>query len=106
MKTRFTIFLLAVAVVVLSACTGGGDEFVGKWQETRLKVHFLEITKNGSGFIVQMTGPYTYNKRFLTKVKEGVLVSDEIGINMIEHIKATDSLLVGGKTYTKVKPGA
>lgn len=111
MKKLLTGFTIGVMVMILAACSGGGGEFLGKWQNTKNKVLMLEITKEGSGFIVEETRPNfltgaVVKERSLGAAKDGILRFEEIGLAHLEYVKASDSLLVRGATYTRIKPGA
>lgn len=99
--------LACVAVVlILSACSQKGNEFVGTWQCVKYPNRTAQIERNGDSFILKDITPSMFTPgRMDTKVvpavyKDGVLViSGGFGTANIGYTKATDTLLmptVGG----------
>lgn len=107
--------LACVAVVlILSACSQKGNEFVGTWQCVKYPNRSAQIERNGDGFVLKDITPSMFTPgRMDTKIipavyKDGVLVvSGGFGSANIGYIKATNTLLMptigGALEYHRVK---
>ena len=98
--SRFAV-LIVVVMSFFIGCGKPGDEYVGKWQNTRNASDQIEIIRNGSNFLVKKTSRGFAGKEHTTTVpatvKDGILQSQSGPITAsLTYIKSTGKLTTPG----------
>ena len=91
-------FALLIALgMLLAACSDAGAQYVGKWQNIHNKNDVLDVSKNGSNFIV-----VTPVGSLVATLKDDILyVSGPMGQVGFSYIKESESLVGATGTYKK-----
>lgn len=98
-------------VWVLAACGNPDGEYLGKWVNTKNANDTLEITHNGTNYLVKETLPSFFKKgesdisNIPAVLKDGLLqVQTGVGAINIGHVKESDTLTMGGSVeYKRLK---
>jgi hypothetical protein len=101
MKLPALIFL----VLPMSVSAATGAELSGKWIHIKYPSWRVEISDNGSSFVVnELTEDNA--KKYVAKLVDGILVINvgACGINA-DMEKKSGNLLFGGKEYRRLKSG-
>lgn len=107
---RKTIFIFSVVMLlslVLSGCSQTGNEYVGKWVDTTTPRQTMEIKRNDSNFIVILRAPSFWDGEIEQKEVPGIYKDNSIVVSagrqaIISYVKADDSLLFVGKTFSRL----
>ncbi|GAB7081895.1 hypothetical protein [Megalodesulfovibrio paquesii] len=104
---RFIPIILVLCLILMSGCSkdklaaGKGSEFIGTWHS---KAYSIEIKRNGDSFILVMFRGKEQPKEFPATLSGDVLhVSNGVGTVQFSHVKADDTLLTNGKSFTRQK---
>lgn len=111
MKKLASVLLM----ILLAGCNeGGGDSFVGNWQNTKNTKFTLAIERAGDAFLVSETAPSIRGRGLMDTTKlaancrEGQLrMQTAFGTSSISYLKASDTLLMptmgGSVEYKRIK---
>lgn len=104
---QFIPIMLVLCLIFMSGCSednlaaGKGSELIGTWHS---KVYSIEIKRNGDSFILVMLRGKEQPKEFPATLSGDVLhVSNGVGTVQFSHVKADDTLLTNGKSFTRQK---
>ena len=103
MKTKF---LAAIALTLpLAANAATGPEFIGKWVHTKYQSIRVDISDNGSSFVLTELKEENA-KKHVAKLADGLLVANTgpCGMN-VDIEKKSGNLLFGGQEYRRLKSG-
>jgi hypothetical protein len=104
MRVIFMLFLTAL----LFGCDKAGDEFIGKWIDTKDSNIVLEIERGDSGFVVRRTAPSAWNGKTETRnipasFANGVLTV-QAGLGSITlSLDASGKMVDGKREYSLVQ---
>lgn len=106
----------ALLVVLLAGCneSGGGDSFIGTWQNTKNTKFTLAIERAGETFLVSETAPSIRGRGLMDTTKltadyrDGQLqMHTAFGTSALSYIKPSDTLLMptmsGSAEYKRIK---
>lgn len=115
MKNKLISVILITLSLTLASCTSNaGSDFLGKWQNIKVKNDQLEIVKNGEDSLVMRTSlslmtMTTQTEKLPMQLKNRVLKMDAgILSASISYIEATDTLSATGfrsmtQEYRRIK---
>lgn len=114
MKNKLSLLLITLSLTLASCSSNAGSDFLGKWQNIKVKNDQLEIVKNGEDFLVMRTSLSlmtlnTQTEKLPMQLKDRVLKMDAGFLSAaITYINATDTLSATGlqsmtQEYRRVK---
>jgi hypothetical protein len=104
MKILFYFSLL----LMLFGCAKDGDQYIGKWVNTKYGSRTMDIERNGESYIIHMTSPSVWNGKPKTENIPATLEAGLLKVNMGMvsfniSLQQSSGLLTDGKLeYKKV----
>lgn len=98
------VMWVAVALAVLGGCGNKeGDEFIGKWQNTKGR-ESVEISRNDDGFVIANTSGGSLRPGVASAVyRDGVLEVESAGrIESVPYDKQHDTIILPTMTGTAI----
>ena len=90
---RWTLLLLMVTLlIVVTACSRPGSEFVGNWVNTRDAKETMQIARNGDGYLI-IQGK---NKIGAVYKDGGLEIGAALGQVRLTYVKSSDTVLAPG----------
>jgi hypothetical protein len=92
-------------IIPFSVCAATSAELSGKWIHTKYQSMRVEISDNGSSFVITELKD-EISKKHVAKLAGGILVvnTGPCGIN-VDIEKKSGNLLFGGQEYRRLKAG-
>lgn len=91
---RNAIYSALLLSTLVLGCTKAGDEFLGKWTNTRDTTDTIQVDRNGSEYLI--TGPDGSTKIGATLKDETLTMAQPMSGVTFTYVKASDSLLSQG----------
>lgn len=99
---QFKKIIAIVFISALAACSKSGEEYLGKWVNTKNDKATMEIVRNGDNYLITEKIPALYGNPPTTStapatLKDGMLqVQTGLGAVPVSYVKASDTLTVSG----------
>jgi len=94
-------FVLALTLLFLSACSGAGSQYLGKWENVKNPKDAFSIIRNGDSFLVVkpkrnfVNGKELGDEKIPAVLEDGLLkVQGGLGVATFAYIEASDTLSV------------
>jgi len=94
-------FVMALALLLLAACSGAGSDYLGKWENIKNPKDAFSIIRNGESFLVVkpkrsvLDGKEMGEDKLPAVLEDGLLkVQGGMGVATFAYIESSDTLSV------------
>ena len=94
--------LVAIVTMILAGCSRPGNEFIGKWRNTKSASNQIEITRNGGNFLIRIKEPAVFGGNQQTTTVPGILKD---GILQVQNGPFAGNLTYVHQTGRLTTPG-